>query len=595
MVMSQSVSAIGVGQVKVKSFLNEPLSLELPITGSNSEDVSVAMASYQQAERLGVSAVGLHNFKARVVEEPSGKKIVITSNQPYKEPVADLAIVLRFPGGELVKGVSAFIDPAGFNTSAAATPASNTTINQPSVTQSQVAQQTSGDVLTTVSQQRATGLPAAQIYQQQNTQVWGPTQRNDSLWKIASQLRSQYEVSQHQLMMAIFQINPQAFSNGRIDRLKMGYMLNLPNQQQAAALTNNQAVALFAAASRGSVAIKAKPVEQIAIPRTQQVEPVAKTVLPISEVVATKPPVTSNTSDQPGDNQVDTQQLVALQQRLQETKAIEQSLQQENVVLKQQLDQVMQRVERIQSRYAQLESETVSIEQQQSQQVSKTPIPQTSANEPVFVRDESVASETSAVEDTAASAVATKRNYGLYLLMFLGICSLAFISLLSFYIFKRRKRRALITDDFARFEKQVEAPEQVQQPVAAMTETRKRSVPPSLEKVNRDAVNFDMVRTSAEAYFAYGRYKDAIELIEFEMQKRQDQPEIMRLLNEYLADLEARINDAQSSDDVAEYFVDEDSEAQLAEDDLQALQDSVLEELEHELKVSKDKLSKKAS
>jgi len=595
MMLSQSSAAVGLGQVKVNSHLNEPLSLELDVIGEVSTDMSVAIASFEQAERLGIETMDLHKYKASIAEVSGKKVVVIESEYPFKEPIADLAIVLKFPGGELIRAVSAFIDPAIF---------SEDSVVQSRLTQSSATQATtvseetviSGDVA--IPRAPTGGLPEAKQYTQNERTIWGPTQRNDSLWKIATQLRSQYDASLHQLMMAIFQQNPQAFSKGRIDRLKMGYMLALPTSEQVNQLTNSQAISLFQAATRGAVATRTKPSNFIAIPKTQPSD--------VNQVV-TQETVTSSVSGAenktqsaatvnsgqltnqepvaPNKSPVADKEIALLQQRLESTKQVENTLQQENELLKSQLNQVAQRLDALQSRYAEVE--------EKSQQLATT----SSTTEEVFVdespidREGVVPGATSiASSDSATDAAPVeKRNYGMYLLMFLGVCMLAFISLLGFYILKRRSNKPNFS---AVPEPVVEKADAVSRPVQ---KTVKRQAVQPVAEVSKDKVQFDMIKTSAEAYFAYGRYKEATDLIEFEISKREDQPEFVNMLNEYLVDLTARIGETQGQqDEVAEYFIDE-NEVEMDVDDLHQLQESVLEELEEELKDDKGKLSKKAS
>ena len=59
------------------------------------------------------------------------------------------------------------------------------------------------------------------------SQSYGPVQAQESLWSIAKQYRSR-GVTMSQLMMAIFQHNPDAFHKENINRLKVGAMLQIP-------------------------------------------------------------------------------------------------------------------------------------------------------------------------------------------------------------------------------------------------------------------------------------------------------------------------------------------------------------------------------
>ena len=66
-------------------------------------------------------------------------------------------------------------------------------------------------------------------------------QRNDTLWDIASRVKGSGSV--HQAMLAIQDLNPNAFVNGNINRMKSGQVLRLPDAEDINRRTYNQAVA----------------------------------------------------------------------------------------------------------------------------------------------------------------------------------------------------------------------------------------------------------------------------------------------------------------------------------------------------------------
>src|SRR5699024_3231304 len=66
-------------------------------------------------------------------------------------------------------------------------------------------------------------------------------QKNDTLWDIASRVKGSGSV--HQAMLAIQDLNPNAFVNGNINRMKSGQVLRLPDAQAINRRTHNQAVA----------------------------------------------------------------------------------------------------------------------------------------------------------------------------------------------------------------------------------------------------------------------------------------------------------------------------------------------------------------
>lgn len=69
---------------------------------------------------------------------------------------------------------------------------------------------------------------------------YGPVKAGESLYRIALNYRQQ-GVTISQLMMSIFEANPQAFANGNINRLKVGAMLEIPDQETVSSIGRKQA------------------------------------------------------------------------------------------------------------------------------------------------------------------------------------------------------------------------------------------------------------------------------------------------------------------------------------------------------------------
>jgi pilus assembly protein FimV len=74
------------------------------------------------------------------------------------------------------------------------------------------------------------------------------TRNNDRLWDIAQTIRG--DASPHQAMLAIQRLNPAAFSNNDINRMKSGQNLQLPNREQLHETARSEAVAQLDARKR---------------------------------------------------------------------------------------------------------------------------------------------------------------------------------------------------------------------------------------------------------------------------------------------------------------------------------------------------------
>ncbi|MGL6026298.1 MAG: FimV/HubP family polar landmark protein [Vibrio sp.] len=88
---------------------------------------------------------------------------------------------------------------------------------------------------------------------------FGPTSAEQTLWSIASQFRPSASVSVQQTLLAIYQLNPQAFDNQNIHTLIPGSTLRIPSLAQISRNTNQQAIDIMAAHQAKLTAAAARP------------------------------------------------------------------------------------------------------------------------------------------------------------------------------------------------------------------------------------------------------------------------------------------------------------------------------------------------
>ncbi|GHZ19209.1 hypothetical protein VCSRO172_0805 [Vibrio cholerae] len=122
---------------------------------------------------------------------------------------------------------------------------------------------------------------------------FGPTSANQTLWSIASQLRPSSSVTVQQTLLAIYQLNPQAFENQNIHTLIPGSTLRVPSLAQISRNSTQDAVNIMASHQAKLNQTPDAPVRPVAPPRP------APVVTPKVEAVAqTTPQVTPKTAPQ---------------------------------------------------------------------------------------------------------------------------------------------------------------------------------------------------------------------------------------------------------------------------------------------------------
>ncbi|RLA54705.1 MAG: hypothetical protein DRR42_00860 [Gammaproteobacteria bacterium] len=213
------VSALGLGEIKLNSSLNEPLDAEVVLlnVGELSESELLAnLASKEDFERAGVDReYHLVNLGFSVdISEPSKPLIRITSSKPIREPYLDFVVELQWPAGKLLREYTLFLDLPVF---AAQLPPGK------SAAKSYDASKSKKKAESVVAPSARTGgaiAGRADTYR---------VQSGDTLWKIASRHRP-YNSSVQQTMQAIYERNANAFINGNMNLLKKGAVLGLPDQ-----------------------------------------------------------------------------------------------------------------------------------------------------------------------------------------------------------------------------------------------------------------------------------------------------------------------------------------------------------------------------
>ena len=219
--------ALGLGDLTLYSYLNEPFRAEVELLESDAladGDVHVALASDAEFERLGVSrGFFLTRIDFEIESDDFGRRVVLKTEAPLREPYLDFVIEARWPDGRLLREYTVLIDlPPRQNVSASAGAGSDSGVTATESARSDMADVTSGapvprDYDAGVSPRPA---PGAEYL----------VASNDTLWRIASEAAAD-GVSVEQTMLEIVAANPAAFQGGNINGLKSGYVLKIPSPQ----------------------------------------------------------------------------------------------------------------------------------------------------------------------------------------------------------------------------------------------------------------------------------------------------------------------------------------------------------------------------
>ena len=241
---SNMVQALGVGEINLRSALNQPLEAEielLQVRDLSSTEIRSVLASPDDFGRAGIDrSFFLTDLTFTPVVQPNGKAYIkVTSNRPVKEPYLNFLMEVRWPSGRVLREFTLLLDPPLYDPtpvtfSAPITPPA--TASAPIVRPAATAPaRAPAPAVTPAARSSAPSTPAASDGQRRTT-------RSDTLWGIALETRPQGS-SVHQTMLAIQDLNPNAFIGDNINALKAGQTLTLPTAEQAAERSQAEAIA----------------------------------------------------------------------------------------------------------------------------------------------------------------------------------------------------------------------------------------------------------------------------------------------------------------------------------------------------------------
>ena len=229
--LSSHVSALGMGELDLKSALNQPLEAEIELL--NIEDLSdweikPTLASEEEFDRAGVERLF---FLTDIDFTVQGNKVILKTNKPVTEPFLNFLVQVNWPTGRVLREYTLLLDPPVFDEEVQPLNAI-APVSQPEQQDAQVVE--SQAVVAASSNRWEDEAAAPGTYK---------VQPNDTLWEIAVNTRPDRSVTPQQMMMAIQSENPNAFIGGNINRLKTHQVLRIPTEQQVAAVGFGEAVA----------------------------------------------------------------------------------------------------------------------------------------------------------------------------------------------------------------------------------------------------------------------------------------------------------------------------------------------------------------
>ncbi|SDS15920.1 pilus assembly protein FimV [Halopseudomonas xinjiangensis] len=223
-------SALGLGELKLDSALNQPLDATIVVQGGENLDPTDIRVSLADPAAFRNAGLDRPHFLTELRFTPTVQNnqlvVRVQSPAPVREPYLNFLVELRRPNGRLLREYTLLLDPPLYQPSSPAQPRPFAAPATSPVRDSRPASAAS-------TQPRASSA-AASLPQLSPAADAGQyrTAAGDSLWSIASRARPSEAVSIAETMRAIRALNPDAFIDGDPSRLRVGEVLTLPTAEQ---------------------------------------------------------------------------------------------------------------------------------------------------------------------------------------------------------------------------------------------------------------------------------------------------------------------------------------------------------------------------
>ena len=277
LVLSNAYAA-GLGKLTVLSSLGQPLRAEIELTAVSKDEVGALSAKLASAEAYRQASIefapALTSLRFAIEQRGDRQFIRMTSSQPLNEPFVDMLLELSGPNGRLVREYTFLLDPADLRTtqSAQVAPVSVPELNAPAA-QAPAAPQAAVPVREPAPRRSPQAAPAPRVVkpapqpEAENRTGAAPgdykVRSGDTLAGIASQVKPG-GVSLDQMLVALYQANPDAFVGNNMNRLKAGQILSVPDADAARGINSAEARQIIVAQSADFNAYRNKLAGQVA-------------------------------------------------------------------------------------------------------------------------------------------------------------------------------------------------------------------------------------------------------------------------------------------------------------------------------------------
>ena len=334
--------ALGIGEIRTQSSLNQVLRAEIPLVLSGNdrlENIQIRLASPEAFEQAGVERQhGLTQLRFKPVARPDGRHVIqVSSRDAITDPFLDFLVEVESPQGTVLREFTLLLDPSR-GASRAMPP--NVPVYSPGpayegepgprsrATSAPYPERGPEPPARDTDVGGAPLRPLALGPEQLSERTYGPVGRRENLIDVANRVERPAQVTPEQMALGLYLANPRAFTRN-INGLKAGSVLRIPNDTYLSSISQQEAQAALArraGRSRGPAYAGNVPPP---MPEMSGTGPIAETSSATAQGLAAKTPpgVVSEVAAQVPDalkkeNEALLERLTQLEQRLNEAQRL---------------------------------------------------------------------------------------------------------------------------------------------------------------------------------------------------------------------------------------------------------------------------------
>jgi len=252
LILASEAWALGLGDIRLNSALNEPLRAEIELLSVISEEPQILdafLASAETFKRYGLDRplfLQKINFNVVSREGAGGDVIAITSLEPITEPFISFLIETTWLRGRLLREYTIFFEPLTFalqpDTKSAKIIADPRQSNQTDSGMIEGPSRLQTEPPSSKPEQVLLLNPSLPPQASFDTIGGGDyvVQQGDTLWGITQRVRPDNRLAMQQTMLAIFEANPEMFI-GNINMMLVGAILRIPSADEISIINQRDA------------------------------------------------------------------------------------------------------------------------------------------------------------------------------------------------------------------------------------------------------------------------------------------------------------------------------------------------------------------